>query len=47
MFEEGHVEMLAVSVGSVHGKKSRLNLTLLKEIAAVGKGPLVCKWQRH
>lgn len=41
MFEEGRVDMLAVSVGSVHGEKSRLNLTLLKEIAAGGKGPLV------
>ena len=38
---ETGVDMLAVSAGSVHGQKSRLNLSLLREIARQVKGPLV------
>jgi ketose-bisphosphate aldolase len=40
MFEAG-VDMLAVSVGSEHGKASRLKLDLLEAIAGEAKGPLV------
>jgi fructose-bisphosphate aldolase class II len=40
MFEQG-VDMLAVSVGSEHGQASRLDLDLLKAIAAKAKAPLV------
>jgi fructose-bisphosphate aldolase class II len=40
MFEQG-VDMLAVSVGSEHGQASRLNLDLLKAIAAKAQAPLV------
>jgi fructose-bisphosphate aldolase, class II len=38
---ETGVDMLAVSAGSVHGQKSRLNLSLLRDIAGQVKGPLV------
>ena len=41
MFEEGVVDMLAVSVGSEHGKPSRLKLDLLEQIAEMAQGPLV------
>jgi fructose-bisphosphate aldolase class II len=41
MFERGHIDMLAVSVGSEHGHASRLNMDLLKAIAAKANGPLV------
>lgn len=41
MFAEGHVDMLAVSVGSEHGQASRLQLALLRAIAAQANGPLV------
>lgn len=41
MFEQGHVDMLAVSVGSEHGKPSRLNLALLEEIHGRAQAPLV------
>ncbi len=41
MFEEGEVDMLAVSVGSVHGQRSRLDLDRLGRIAARVRGPLV------
>jgi fructose-bisphosphate aldolase class II len=41
MFEDGQVDMLAVSIGSVHGQKSRLDLVLLEEISKSAKGPLV------
>lgn len=41
MFEQGNVDMLAVSVGSEHGHASRLDLDLLKAIAAKANGPLV------
>lgn len=40
MFEAG-VDMLAVSVGSEHGKSSRLKLDLLEAIAKKAGGPLV------
>ena len=40
MFEQG-VDMLAVSVGSEHGQASRLDLDLLKAIAAKAQAPLV------
>ena len=33
MFKESGIDMLAISVGSVHGEPSRLKLPLLKEIA--------------
>ncbi len=41
MFERGDVDMLAVSVGSVHGQKSRLDLARLEGIAREAPGPLV------
>ena len=41
MFERGGVDMLAVSVGSVHGQQSHLDLGRLERIAAVAPGPLV------
>jgi fructose-bisphosphate aldolase class II len=41
MFEQGQVDMLAVSVGSEHGQASRLHLDLLRAIAAKANGPLV------
>ncbi len=41
MFERGHVDMLAVSVGSEHGQASRLDLELLAAINAKAQGPLV------
>ena len=41
MFNEGHIDMLAVSVGSEHGQSSRLQLDLLKAIADEAQGPLV------
>jgi fructose-bisphosphate aldolase class II len=41
MFEQGCVDMLAVSVGSEHGQSSRLHLDLLQAIAAKANGPLV------
>ena len=41
MFEQGHVDMLAVSVGSEHGQASRLDLDLLRAIAAKANAPLV------
>jgi fructose-bisphosphate aldolase, class II len=39
--EESGIDTLAVSVGSVHGQSSRLDLTLLEEIAEVTPAPLV------
>lgn len=41
MFEQGQVDMLAVSVGSEHGKSTRLRLDLLDDIAKQAGGPLV------
>jgi fructose-bisphosphate aldolase, class II len=41
LFERGQIDMLAVSVGSEHGQASRLNMDLLKAIAAKANGPLV------
>lgn len=41
MFEEAEVDMLAVSVGSIHGEKSRLDLNLLEQIVQHASGPLV------
>ncbi|HHY55753.1 MAG TPA: class II fructose-bisphosphate aldolase [Chloroflexi bacterium] len=41
MFERGHVDMLAVSVGSEHGQASRLKLDLLAAIDAKVHAPLV------
>lgn len=41
MFDRGEVDMLAVSVGSVHGERSRLDLNRLKKIAGRVPGPLV------
>lgn len=41
MVKETGVDMLAISAGSVHGQKSRLNLSLLREIARRVQGPLV------
>jgi len=41
MFEQGQVDMLAVSVGSEHGKSTRLKLDLLGEIAKKANAPLV------
>jgi fructose-bisphosphate aldolase class II len=41
MFEQGQVDMLAVSVGSEHGQASRLKLDLLQAIAARAQSPLV------
>jgi fructose-bisphosphate aldolase class II len=41
MVKETGVDMLAVSAGSVHGRKSRLNLSLLRQIAQHVRGPLV------
>lgn len=41
MFEQGQIDMLAVSVGSEHGKSTRLNLDLLSQIANQAKAPLV------
>lgn len=41
LFREGHADMVAVSVGSHHGQASRLDLALLREIAAAADGPLV------
>ncbi len=39
--EESDVDTLAVSVGSVHGQSSRLDLSLLEEVARVSPVPLV------
>lgn len=39
--EESGIDTLAVSVGSVHGQSSRLDLPLLEEIARVTPAPLV------
>jgi fructose-bisphosphate aldolase class II len=41
MVEESGIDTLAVSVGSVHGQASRLDLRLLEEIANVTPKPLV------
>lgn len=41
MFEQGCVDMLAVSVGSEHGHASRLQLDLLRAIADKAQAPLV------
>ncbi len=41
MFERGKVDMLAVSVGSEHGQRSRLDLERLRRIADRAPGPLV------
>lgn len=41
MVRETGVDLLAVSVGSVHGQKSRLNLSLLREVARRVGIPLV------
>ncbi|MBW7883229.1 MAG: class II fructose-bisphosphate aldolase [Caldilineaceae bacterium] len=41
MFEQGQVDMLAVSVGSEHGHASRLHIDLLQAIAEKAQGPLV------
>jgi fructose-bisphosphate aldolase class II len=41
MFEQGHVDMLAVSVGSEHGHSSRLDLSLLAAINDKVHAPLV------
>ena len=41
LVEESGIDTLAVSVGSVHGQSSRLDLTLLEEIAEVTPAPLV------
>jgi ketose-bisphosphate aldolase len=41
MVEESGIDTLAVSVGSVHGQASRLDLRLLEEIAKVTPSPLV------
>ncbi|MCX6046711.1 MAG: class II fructose-bisphosphate aldolase [Chloroflexi bacterium] len=41
MFEQGQVDMLAVSVGSEHGQSSRLQLDLLKTIYDKAQAPLV------
>lgn len=41
MVKETGVDMLAISAGSVHGQMSRLNLSLLREIARRVQGPLV------
>ena len=41
MVEESGIDTLAVSVGSVHGQSSRLDLPLLEEIAGVTPAPLV------
>ena len=41
MVEESGIDTLAVSVGSVHGQSSRLDLPLLEEIADATPAPLV------
>ena len=41
MVEESGIDTLAVSVGSVHGQNSRLDLALLEEIAQLTPAPLV------
>lgn len=41
LMKETGVDMLAVSAGSVHGQKSRLNLSLLRDIARRVQRPLV------
>lgn len=41
MFDQGQVDMLAVSVGSEHGQSSRLQLDLLRKISEKANGPLV------
>jgi fructose-bisphosphate aldolase class II len=41
MVEESGIDTLAVSVGSLHGQSSRLDLVLLEEIARVTPAPLV------
>lgn len=41
MVAESGIDTLAVSVGSVHGQSSRLDLPLLEEIAEVTPAPLV------
>jgi fructose-bisphosphate aldolase, class II len=41
MVEESGIDTLAVSVGSVHGQSSRLDLPLLEEIAEATPAPLV------
>jgi hypothetical protein len=41
MVEETGIDTLAPAVGSVHGGSSRLDLTLLEEIASATSAPLV------
>ena len=41
MFDQGQIDMLAVSVGSEHGQSSRLKLDLLAAIADKARRPLV------
>ena len=41
LFSRGEVDMLAVSVGSEHGQRSRLDLDRLRGIAERVRGPLV------
>jgi fructose-bisphosphate aldolase, class II len=41
LVEESGIDTLAVSVGSVHGQSSRLDLSLLEEIAGITPAPLV------
>jgi len=47
MVEESDIDTLAVSVGSVHGQSSRLDLSLLEEIAGVTPAPLVLHGGSH
>jgi len=41
MWERGDADMLAVSVGSVHGQRSRLDLERLERISRYAPGPFV------
>ena len=41
LFREGHADMVACSVGSLHGRSSRLDLSRLRSVSEAVRGPLV------
>ena len=41
LFREGHADMVACSVGSQHGRSSRLDLSRLRSVSEAARGPLV------
>jgi fructose-bisphosphate aldolase class II len=41
LLQEGQADMVACSVGSLHGQSSKLDLNRLKAVSAAARGPLV------